>query len=159
MVLQNSPGAAGRSGLKEVVVGGANEVAQEFRELRLDVDGSGPEICVEPSTCREADDSGVCTSRASELLRSFGVQRYDIEWGGFLTNHLAHGLIALEMLGATRTVQEQFHASYIDRLAQRRPSSAASPRLKQSSLRSMPLGRRQHFSSIERAFDRAIVGS
>jgi 20S proteasome subunit beta 1 len=111
------------------------------------------------ATRKGPEEATGCASRASALLASFGVQRYGIEWGGFLTNHLAHGLIALEMLGATRGMQERFHASYIDRLASRRPSSAASPRLKQSSLGSLPLGRRQYFGSIERAFDRAIAGA
>ena len=124
----------------------------------IEVDGRGGACEINRETERQRDRQRYQqTNSTSELLASFGVQRYDMEWGGFLTNHLAHGLIALERLGATRGMQERFHSSYVDRLAAR-PSSVASPRLKQSSLRSIPLGRRQYFRSIERAFDQAIVG-
>ena len=153
------------------------DASRELRALCLDADGSAPRPGpVSAGRPIEAGDrGGACatnseterqkerkrdqqTNSTSELLASFDTQRYDIEWGGFLTNHLAHGLISLERLGATRRMQERFHASYVDRLAARRPSSVASPRLKQSSLWSIPLGRRQHFTSIERAFDLAIAG-
>ncbi len=136
------------------------DASTALRGLSLDADGSGRAIDDrDKAVAAGAADATRCASRTSALLASFGVQRYDMEWGGFLTNHLAHGLIALEMLRATRSMQERFHALYTARLADRRPASAASPRLKQSSLRSLPLGRRQCFGPIERAFDRAIAGT
>lgn len=110
------------------------------------------------------EEGGACggaspvSSRVTALLASFDAHRHDIEWGGFLTNHLAHGLISLDALGASRSLMERFHGTYVDRLTERRPSSAGSPRLKQSSLRTMPLGRRQHFGPIERAFDQETAG-
>eukprot|EP01043_Picozoa_sp_COSAG02_P027285 COSAG02_NODE_1602_length_11741_cov_35.408521_1_plen_485_part_00 len=159
---ESGPSAAALTRRHRVAVPSPMDALRALRGLSIDVDESGRPIedrgAAAAAGAADATATG-CASHTSALLASFGVQRYDMEWGGFLTNHLAHGLIALEMLGATRSLQERFHALYTARLAHRRPASAASPRLKQSSLPSLPLGRRQCFGLIERAFDRAIGGN
>ena len=100
------------------------------------------------------------SARTTALLVAFDADRYDIEWGGFLTNHLAHGLISLAVLGAEPQLLRRFNETYSHRLTQRRPPTPrSSARIKQSSLRTLPLGRRQFFSAIERAFDRDTKGA
>ena len=36
-------------------------------------------------------------SAAPALWSQLSEKRYDIEWGGFLTNHLVHGVFALQV--------------------------------------------------------------
>ena len=41
---------------------------------------------------------------------------YEIEWGGFLTNHISHGKWALTAIGAPTTLVQHFRALYASRL-------------------------------------------
>jgi hypothetical protein len=46
-----------------------------------------------------------------KLLQN-NTSRYHIEYGGYLSNHLSHGLVALYKLGASEKLIQQFNEDY-----------------------------------------------
>jgi hypothetical protein len=63
-------------------------------------------------------DLGVAwlTSSAAAEAEAEG-SGFDIEWGGFLTNHLSHGVYALWQLGAPAPLVSRYRALYVARLS------------------------------------------
>ena len=48
-----------------------------------------------------------------QLLETHGRYRHHIEFGGYLSNHLLHGLVALAGLGATDERLQEFTTDYV----------------------------------------------
>ena len=92
------------------------------------------------------------------LLLENDAKRWAIELGGFLTNHLWHGILALAGLGASDALIDRFVFEYSKRLepAQDRhdlPEEAPrSPR----SHHGLSLGAREEFMQHIRAFEREV---
>ncbi|KAG6609621.1 Endoplasmic oxidoreductin [Phytophthora cinnamomi] len=56
------------------------------------------------------------------LTRSWSTLRYRMEYGGYLSNHLLHGVVALFDLGASEEKIEDFADSYSTKLEEEEPS-------------------------------------
>ena len=82
------------------------------------------------------------------LARSLGAEwstkKFCIEYGGYLSNHLSHGIVALHKLGASQARVDRFVAQYIPHLEASVPEPSASV----SSFDAALLGKRQHFYSL-----------
>ena len=50
----------------------------------------------------------------------WSTQHYNIEYQGFLSNHLAHGVVALELLGASEKRIDLFADEYIEKCVSER---------------------------------------
>ena len=68
------------------------------------------ELIASPSLHRNM--SSTVVSGYEALMRENTFDRYYVEYGGFLSNHLSHGLIALHRLGATDSYVTQFSNWY-----------------------------------------------
>ena len=51
--------------------------------------------------------------RAKYLLRAFDCSKYHIEYGGFLSNHLAHGLLVLGDMNMPESKLDSFCEFYV----------------------------------------------
>jgi len=74
-------------------------------------------------------------------------KQFDIEYGGYLSNHLAHGVIALGLLGADNTQIEGFAKDYETKLEPAGELKGPGVRLPPSRLQSL-LGKRQEFPKL-----------
>lgn len=74
-------------------------------------------------------------------------KRFDIEYGGYLSNHLAHGVIALGLLGANNMQIEGFAKKYETKLEPAGESKGLGVRLPPSRLQTL-LGKRQEFPKL-----------
>lgn len=79
---------------------------------------------------------------ALAVLRDHGSQRWEIEFGGFLTNHLWHGVVALAALGASGKLVDDFVAEYTQKLQPTAPAATDQSPAVESALN---LGCRQNF--------------
>jgi hypothetical protein len=100
--------------------------------------------------------TAAATTGTDALLRRHGADGYQIEFGGFLTNHIAHGLVALDALKAPPELMQRFVAAYSPKLLPAEP--AAPPLLTTAAaaadvLASAPLGSRTGFDRLRAAFD------
>jgi hypothetical protein len=92
------------------------------------------------------------TASVSARLRAHGRHRWHIEFGGFLSNHLWHGVVALAAVGADIGYIDAFIADYTDKLEPAQTvAHSALPLDKQI----VELGRRQHFDEMVEVFSRS----
>ena len=132
-----------------------------FRQIA----GEGPSLRQkQPSGCRTPppqdesvfDECRIFLSpRAKALLLENGAKRWSIELGGFLTNHLWHGILALAGLGASDELISNFAASYSKRLEPAREDRHDLPQDVPRAVtgRLLPLGSREGFMRHVRAFE------
>ena len=90
------------------------------------------------------------------LLERHGSAAWDIEFGGFLTNHLTHGLIALHSLGSPASLIQRFVAEYQLKLLPRPPLPTPTTSSPPSTV--AELGLRGDFHALCQAYDRATAG-
>ncbi|KAG2769657.1 hypothetical protein JG687_00000955 [Phytophthora cactorum] len=62
------------------------------------------------------------TQVQQQLTRTWSTLRYRMEYGGYLSNHLLHGVVALFDLGASEEKIEDFAQSYSTKLEEEKPS-------------------------------------
>ncbi|GMF10472.1 unnamed protein product [Phytophthora lilii] len=94
-----------------------------------------------------------------QLTRSWSTLRYRIEYGGYLSNHLLHGVVALFDLGATEQKIKDFAESYATKLESEGPTheDVTQPDVRESFLQASNLtlesanallGKRENFDGL-----------
>jgi len=83
-------------------------------------------------------------------------KEHGIEYGGYLSNHLAHGVIALGLLGAKEDQVEGFVKYYAPKLGPADESKSTDARLPPSKLQAL-LGKRQDFPGLFNHYNQLVA--
>ena len=85
---------------------------------------SGDKFCPDPACaapfnpgCRKHWHVHFSAGMLERAAAATGERGYEVEWGGFLTNHLSHGTFALRQLGAPTPLLLRYRELYVVRLS------------------------------------------
>lgn len=90
-----------------------------------------------------------------KLLQEHSTQRHFIEYGGYLSNHMAHGIIALYHLGQPVSRMNRFVDWYAERLEAKEKHPDSKPHVSDDELPNL-LGKNEQYYSLVAHYEKAL---